>query len=330
MAAPQTPLTDFDLSQSREIVDVDLGSPEVTKAYSPPLTDGKHNGISVPDGARWIYLKFSTPSVDMQQESVDPETIRQFAAYTVQKAGWVDWWHWSRPKQFQQAFPEGTPHTPLDFILGKLTAIRVSPDGESYAEGFLWPKGKNRYADMAWDWLQNCPEMVHCSAGGPVLDRETAWSDGQKTTRLRMAINHIALCPQGVNHDTEVRTAPFGEFVKAVTGVTDACCGRCDGRNRGGCFRSWVRGDEQGKGVLAEGPAGTNTTGMVPEDLEGARRQPESRLRLADGPRDCEHFANGLLKSPADAVAHYQHCLNWSEQAAHDLVNAAIEERKKR
>lgn len=317
---PENLLPDLIAHGDVDDVIVDFGRPEVLKAYSPELdADGRRNGFSVPEGARWFWLRFSTPSVDAQGESADPGTIRDNAQWTLEKAGWVDWMHWSRPAAFRKAF-EGvkTELTPLDFVIGRLTDIRVSADGESYCEGYLWPQGQNRFADMAWLWLDRSPEIVKASAGGPIQGRIPVVRAGERFIQLKMKVNHVALCTQGINDDTIAKTAPFGEFLKAVTGgipVRDDCEPCADGDVH--CFRCFVR--EGAKGLTSEGAGGLHDMGAVPQDLEG-----QAHTELFRAAEACGHFDGDCrFRSHDDALAHLLQCLGWSEQQAHEALAEA-------
>ncbi len=291
----------------------------------------KRNGVTVPVGARWVWFRFSDERPDLEGEVMDIESIRKFASYVIAQAGWIDLNHWSRPGKLP---PEmlAAGRSPEEYVIGALTGIRVSPDGVAYAEGFLWPKGVNAHADTAWTWLQMAPEKVHCSVGGPAISRERErLPDGRWITRLKLLMNHLAVCNQGVHVDTEVRTAPFGEFTKALLGgVPDE---PCDGE---GCVPCFIRGHrEPGKGVVsAGGTGGINSTGAVPEDLEGAprpgktsggaRKASRREVGLEDGPQDCVHLrGRGTFASDKAAIDHMTDCLGWSAQRARDTLRLA-------
>lgn len=326
---------------------------EVAKAngfHTPDVGGGKRNGISVPKGARWFWARISDERPDLQNEIVDSETLRKFSDYVVQQAGWVDLNHWSRPSKFPEQLAKAG-RSPEEYVIGSLTELRVSPDGTSFAEGFLWPKGENEHADTAWQWLRMAPEKVHCSVGGPAISRKRErGKDGKYVTRLKMLMNHLAICNQGVHVDTEVQTEPFGEFTKAIIdGVADE---PCDGD---GCFACYVRGEhvESAKGaVSAGGEGGINAMGAVPEDLEGAKEQGlsaddedkeldsgsvgEGAANNSDGlgdgmaaksvgnVTDCGHFCNGKLpRDRAVVVSHLVGCLGFQREYAHELYNGA-------
>ena len=131
----------------------------------------RRNGITVPKGARFFWAQISDERPDLQGEIVDADTIRKFKDYVISQAGWVDLNHWSRPTKFPERLAKAG-RSPEEYVIGSLTELRVSADGTSYAEGFLWPKGVNEHADTAWTWLKMAPEKVHCSVGGPAISRE--------------------------------------------------------------------------------------------------------------------------------------------------------------
>ncbi|MCA9541601.1 MAG: hypothetical protein KC620_22035, partial [Myxococcales bacterium] len=233
--------------------------PEALKAPAdrvPTLVDGKRNGITVPDGARWVWLRFASDEPDLEGEIIDIDTLRRFAVYTVREAGWLDRNHWSRPARFPASWLTHG-RTPTDFQLGKITDLRFAVQGQAmvaFAEAFLWPAGVNAEADRMWQRLQMTPEAVHCSVGGPPIGapREEVLSDGRTVRRAYVLMNHIALCDQAVNpHGTEVRTVPFGEFAKAIAdGIA------CD----------WL--PEAAKAVTASGSGGLQAQGREPQCLD--------------------------------------------------------------
>lgn len=290
----------------------------------------KRNGVTVPPGARWVWIRASDERPDLQGEIVDAEMIRTYREYIVAQAGWIDLNHWSRPGKFPEALAKAG-HSPEEYVIGAMTEIRVSPNGETYIEAFLWPKGINPHADTAWTWLMMAPEKVHASIGGPVIEKpRERLPDGRWITRLKMLVNHCAICNQGVHVDTEVRTAPFGEFTKAIIeGVGDEAC---DGD---GCVACYVRGPrrEATKDVgSAGGAGGINAMGAVPEDLEGAAHPFTGRgervkgnkiTGLEEGPFNCGHFRDGRLPSDGHAIAHMTQCLGWSATTARDTLRLA-------
>ena len=290
----------------------------------------KRNGVTVPHGARWVWLRASDERPDLQGEIVDAETIRRFRDYIISQAGWLDLNHWSRPQKFPPTLA-AAGRSPEEYVIGAITDLRVSPDGTTYIEGFLWPKGVNSHADTVWEWLRLAPEKVHASVGGPAISRERErLPTGAYVTRLRLLMNHCAICNQGVHVDTEVRTAPFGEFTKAlIDGVSDGLLGVVAEFVRGPAVR------EVAKDVAAAGGAdGINAQGAVPEDLEGAAK-PETikdtgaaspQSGLADGPINCGHFRAGQLPSDAHAFAHMTQCLGWSATRARDTLRLARHE----
>lgn len=302
---------------------------EALKRFDPPhaLRGGRVNDITVPPGARWVYLRFSDERPDLANEVTDAATIRQFREYVVAQAGWFDINHFSRPQKIPPEWVKAGL-SPSDFKIGKIVEIRVSEDGKAFAAGFLWPKGRNPHADRMWQMLEDCPESVHCSIGGPTVSRteERDPKSGRKVFRVKILMNHIALCDQGVHIDTEVRLTPFGEFLKAI--VDGVPAEPCDGE---GCFSCFVRGEpETDKSVVSAGGAGgINAMGLVPENLEGSpldlgaafrnmrgavasTRRPIRLKSFDEGPINCGHFRDKSLPSWDHATAHMKQCLGWS------------------
>lgn len=298
--------------------------PEALKAVQipssgPKLVDGKRvtplGTFTVPAGARWVWLKFANEGEDLQGEVMDIATLKEFAPYTVSQAGWLDYNHLSRPARFPKAWiKEGA--SPQDFIIGKITDLRFAK-GHAYAEAYLWPKGHNPHADRMWQRLCDAPESIHCSAGGAPIDRlEEVGKDGRMRKRLKLLMNHIALCDQAINpNGTEARLAPYPEFLKAlVDGVPSEP--DCDGETCVGCF---FRGGEALKGVTAGDAAPA-----VREDLEGAAR-PKA------GGKPCPRHSGpkGRWRSLNDAVACLRDCHGMKESVARDVVGAALTVRER-
>jgi len=265
-------LVEFGHDASGEFVHLELGAPsiatlglrleEVQKAAPAELEDGSYNGISVPEGARFVWLKFASEKTDLEAEFLDLETIERFSNYTVSEAGWIDYNHFSRPNRMPAEWvAQGV--SPQDFIIGKLLEFRFGTDGWAYALGYLWPEGANAHADTMWKRLGLCPESIHCSAGGSPMGRETELRDGVEVGRVRLLTNHIALCDQAMGLGTEAATVPLGEFAKAIANGVPLI--PCEGE---GCLPCWVRGEEE-KSITASGLA---ASGQVPEDLEGAAK----------------------------------------------------------
>lgn len=302
------------------------GAPEALKAVrTPPLVNGKRvtplGSFTVPAGARWVWLKCANEEEDLQGEVMDLATLREFARYTVTEAGWVDYNHYSRPGRFPPEWlKQGA--SPQDFILGKITDLRFT-DRDAYAEAYLWPKGRNHHADVMWQRLCDAPESIHCSPGGPPLGRaeETA-PDGRQRKRLRILMNHIALCDMAVNpHGTEARTAPFGEFLKAMAdGVAPEP--DCDGD---GCMACFIRGGESLKAVMAGGPGGINAQGQVPQDIEGFKAR-GLRGRQMPCPKHCGPA--GKWASLEDAEACLEQCHGLDKRVAQSLCRRALKQRE--
>lgn len=299
---------------------------ETLKRFEQPSgrRESRVNGISVPKGARWVYLRFSDERPDLANEVTDAETIRRYKEYVVAQAGWFDLNHFSRPQKLP---PEWAAKgvSPSDFKIGKIVEIRVSPEGRAFAAGYLWPAGRNPHADRVWQMLEDCPESIHCSIGGPTVSRkeEVDPATGRKVWRVKIVLNHIALCDQGVHIDTEVRLTPFGEFLKAI--VDGVPSEPCDGE---GCFACFVRGEPEGEHskavVSAGGPAGVNASGRVPEDLDRKATGAPRPLAVGDGPTDCGHFHDGKLPRK-NAAIHLRRCLGWS-RARVRATEAELEE----
>lgn len=297
------------------------GATEALKApEAPKLVDGKRNGITVPEGARWVWLLFASERPDLEGEVLDVATLRRFSDYTVAKAGWLDLNHWSRPNRFPAEWlKQGV--SPQDFILGKLTELRFSPDNIGYCEGFLWPEGRNPHADRMWRRLSDCPESIHASAGGlPLGPRvEEDGPGGRKLKRLRILMNHVALCDQAINPATLASTVPFGEFAKAMADGVSAEPD-CDGDT---CLACFVRGDDAAKAMTSDG---LTTMGATPEDVEGAPRD-QSAVRGARGAArmPCPHHCrpDGHFRSVSDAAACLTDCHGLDVNVAKHIVRAA-------
>jgi len=279
------------------------------------------NGIIVPhpDKVRWLWARFSDPSPDLEGESVSAAPFRQYADDSVRRwGGWIDINHWSRPQRFPETMAKAG-RSPEEYVIGKLTEIRVSGDDTSYAEGYLWPEGVNEHADTAAGWMRYAPDMVHCSAGGPIVKGRPQIVGGRKIVPVQIFLNHLALALQGVHSGTAVKTTPFGEFYKALADGIPETAGVGES-----CFADHVRGLPEGQKAMtaaAVAPA-------VPEDLEGAKAKPGRRpgqvLDVADV-TDCDHWIAGTRKfhSTAAARAHLTTCCGWPETRARDYLAAA-------
>lgn len=317
----------------------ELGAPDVAGSYRPELkrerrggeTVWTRNGIAVPqpDLVRWVYCRFSDDRPDLEGESARPETFRLTADASVRKwGGWFDINHWSRPQRLPKELADAG-HTPVEYVIGKLTEIRVDTRGTSWAEGYLWPAAMHvpaasrsrmhEHADMAWSWLQHSPDMVHCSAGGPIVKHKQVRRDGRWITPIDIFLNHIAICLQGMHRSTEVRTRPWGAFAEAgeaakaaIDGVTVApALPECPG----GGFECYVRAlpvAEAAKTVTASGVAS-----FVPEDLEDGK--------LFDPGADCPHLVGGRFPTENEAHEHLTGCLGWSPKKARRYIAAARE-----
>ena len=277
------------------------------------------NGIIVPhpDKVRWLWARFSDPAPDLEGESVSAAPFRQFADDSVRKwGGWIDLNHWSREKRFPEALAKAG-RSPEEYVLGKLTEIRVSRDDTSYAEGYLWPEGVNQHSDTVAGWLRYSPDMVHCSAGGPIVKGKAQLVRGRKIVPVQIFLNHLAMALQGVHDSTAVKTTPFGEFYKALAeGVSIEP--ECEGES---CFACHVRAMPEGHksiGAAAIAPA-------VPEDLEGAKAPALTGQKDIDQVMDCGHWIAGTRKfaSTAAAFAHMTACCGWPEKKARDYLAAA-------
>lgn len=295
--------------------------PEVMKALgAPALKNGQRvtrmGRFTVPQGARWFWAKIANEGRDLTGEVTDIDTLRKFAKYTVTQAGWVDLEHWSRPGRFPPHWlQQGV--SPQDFILGKITDLRFSPEGDVYAEAFLWPKGRNPHADRMWQRMCDSPESIHASVAGSPLSRDKELGpDGRERSRLKLLMNSFALTSQGINpNGTEVSQTPVGEFLKAMAdGVS--IVPDCDGDTCVACF---VRGDETHKAVTAGGPAGINAAGNVPQDIEGFR------ARALRGTKPCPTHCNaeGVWRSDNDAAECLKTCHGLDKRVAAELVSRA-------
>lgn len=316
----------------------ELGSPEIAGSYRPELkrerrggeTVWTRNGIAVPtpDLVRWVYCRFSDDRPDLEGEAARPETFRLAADASVRKwGGWFDLNHWSRPQRLPKELADAG-HTPVEYVIGKLTEIRVDPRGTSWAEGYLWPASSHvppaarsrmhEHADLAWSWLLHSPDMVHCSAGGPIVKHQRVKRGARWVTPIDIFLNHIAICLQGVHTSTEVRTRPFGAFAEAgeaakalADGVSVASLPECPG----GGFECYLRSlpvAESGKAVTA-----ATVAGFVPEDLEGGKD--------FDPAHDCPHLVGGRFPSDHEAIEHLTGCLGWSPNKARRYIAAARE-----
>lgn len=310
--------------------------PEALKALgAPPLRNGRRvtrlGDFTVPEGARWIWARIANEGRDLTGEVTDVATIQRFAKYTVAQAGWVDLEHWSRPPRFPKEWL-GQGVSPQDFILGKITDLRFDRSGDVYAETFLWPKGHNPHADRMWVRLCDCPESIHASVGGPPLAEreEEIGPDGRMRKRLRLLMNHFALCSQAVNpNGTEVSRSPFGPFAESLKAVDAAEFYKavaygvpsepdCDGDT---CLTCFVRGGEVHKAVTAGGAAGINTQGAVPQDIEGFRAR---ALRNGSDRHPCKRHCgpDGCWRSDHDAVECLKGCHGLDPMVAAHLVAA--------
>jgi hypothetical protein len=276
------------------------------------------NGIIVPhpDKVRWLWARFSDPSPDLEGESVSAAPFRQFADDSVRKwGGWIDMNHWSRPQRFPEQMAKAG-RSPEEYVIGKLTEIRVSGDDTSYAEGYLWPEGVNEHADTAAGWLRYAPDMVHCSAGGPIVKGHPQIVGGRKVVPVQIFLNHLAIALQGVHNETAVKTTPFGEFYKALAdGISET---ECAGDSS---FAKHVRGMPEGTKAMtaaAVAPA-------VPEDLEGAKTTKPAGPRDVTDVTDCDHWIAGTRKfhSTAAAHEHLTRCCGWPATRARDYLAAA-------
>lgn len=216
----ESPQLGFDLPSSlRLYASDDAGIPEALKGNPPALVNGKRNGITVPPGARWIYLH-GNDAEDLEGECLDLDEFKRFAEYTIKEAGWLDYNHMSRPQRIPKEWLEAGMTT-QDFKIGKITALRFS--GRNwYAEGYLWPEGQNRHADTMWTQIKACPESIHTSPGGPVIGRENCITpEGRPAKRLKMLVNHIALCDVACNpHGTGVSLEPNSGFEEATKSLS--------------------------------------------------------------------------------------------------------------
>lgn len=325
-AAPQL---GFDLPSSLRLYAADdAGIPEALKGNPPTLVNGKRNGITVPAGARWIYLH-GNDAEDLEGECLDLDEFKRFAEYTIKEAGWLDYNHMSRPQRIPKEWLEAGMTT-QDFKIGKITALRFS--GRNwYAEGYLWPEGENRHADIMWKQVKSCPESIHTSPGGPVIGRENCITpEGRPAKRLKMLVNHIALCDVACNpHGTGVSLEPNSGFEEATKSLsldlpsyTDIPAGLlsealkgldCKGKPRNS-LESYLLadGDEDGdEDEDAEGAKSTMTSASVSagggtrEDLEGARAYLDTN---GESFKSVQHTAlylvsRGLPPSMAAAIA---------------------------
>lgn len=289
-AAPQL---GFDLPSSlRLYASDDAGIPEALKGNPPTLINGKRNGITVPAGARWIYLH-GNDAEDLEGECLDLTEFKRFAEYTIKEAGWLDYNHMSRPQRIPKEWLEAGMTT-QDFKIGKITGLRFS--GRNwYAEGYLWPQGQNRHADTMWTQIKACPESIHTSPGGPVIGRENCITpEGRPAKRLKMLVNHIALCDVACNpHGTGVSLEPNSGFEEATKSLsldlpsyTDIPAGLlsealkgldCKGKPRNSLESYLLADGDEGEDEDAEGAKSTMTSASISagggtrEDLEGAR-----------------------------------------------------------
>lgn len=323
-------------------IDFDLGAPGAGIKLVGPGSDARpalkkerirgeyvftRNGIVVPypDLVRFVWLRFSDPSPDLEGEACRAQTFRMCADASVRKwGGWIDLNHWSRSARFPKSLA-AAGRSPVEFVIGKLTEIRVTPADVSYAEGYLWPASANlppealskmhEHADLAWGWLKQAPSMVKCSAGGPLVKHSPKKVRGRMVTPIDIYLNHLAICLQGVHSGTDVRTRPFGAFREAAKAVSDGVQVVEPPMCPGGGFECFVRGlDEAHKAVTAGG-----TQHFVPEDLEG-RKGP---LDFDEGPSDCGHLVGGRFPTDHEAIAHLTECLRWPTTRARRYLEAA-------
>jgi hypothetical protein len=296
------PFLGFDLPASLRLYAAGEEIPEALKGYAPKVVNGKRNGISVPPGARWVYL-YGNDALDLEGECLDLDVFKQFAGYTIREAGWLDYNHYSRPGRFPTEWL-GQGASPQDFKLGKITDLQFR-GSDWFAEGFLWPEGDNHHTDVMWKNLKACPESIHTSPGGPIMGREEfTLPNGQRAKRLKMLVNHIALCDQATNpNGTRASLEPIGPYAEGAKSLAsantsflnipahsliEALKGMPCGTTPTNDLEHYLLDDEEaGKSAItAGGPGGTVAQGHVTEDLEGEAVQPGSGYMDPDG----EHF----------------------------------------
>lgn len=306
------------------------GGAEALKALrAPAMVDGKVNGITVPAGARWVFLSFNDKA-DLEGEFLDIDSIREFQRYTVTEAGWFDVNHYSRPARIPPEFLQAG-RTTTDFKIGKITEFRFGDDGTVYVSGFLWPAGVNPEADKVWKQLNACPESFHCSPGGIPLGRtEETGPDGKRRVRLKIMMNHLAICDQAVNpNGTRVSTARFGEFAKALAdGVP--FMPECDGETCVDCFVRGPEFTEAAKAISVGGAGGLGAGGqnIMPQSF-GTSRVPAGHSE-APG-RGCKHCDPKTGKWPSLAAAKkcLVECTGKTSDEATSLLKAATERNKR-
>jgi len=153
---------------------------------------------------RVIYMNSSNEKLDLQGDVVDSSGIRKSLNFYL-KCGKIDYDHKSLvdPR----------------FLIGEPISGEITDDGILLVKGRLY-KGKGMaIADSVWDLLK-AKASLGVSIGGKILETEDFFhSTYQRTVNRvkKVLLNHLAITPYPINVWTDVKTVPWGSFLKSLT-----------------------------------------------------------------------------------------------------------------
>jgi hypothetical protein len=157
-------------------------------------------------GQRIIYMESSNEKLDLQGDIVKSSGIKDSLNFYL-KFGKVDYDHKSLVDPA--------------YLIGEPISGRVTDNGIFICKARLYKK--NKTANTIWDLL-NDQAKLGVSIGGKVLKAQNVFHptyNREVNSIQKVLLNHLAVTPYPINVWTDVKTVPWGEFLKSLSAGED-------------------------------------------------------------------------------------------------------------